>query len=111
MGDKHTPGPWHHHNGEQVHADYINAHGNRHHHIVATVAAHLEGKEHPAGIPFEFNAEANARLIAAAPDLLEALERIMHYAHLGASVSDVDTSEQPQFVRAKAAIAKARGEQ
>ena len=53
--------------------------------------------------------EANALLIAAAPDLLEALHRIMDYAHTGAAVRDIDTSEQPEFVAARAAIAKAEG--
>ena len=52
---------------------------------------------------------ANARLIAAAPDLLEALKRIMPYAHDGASIRDIDRSEQPEFVNARAAIAKAEG--
>jgi len=49
----------------------------------------------------------NARLIAAAPDLYEALAGIMHYARMGAHASDVDTSEQPAFVKAEAALAKA----
>lgn len=52
---------------------------------------------------------ANARLIAAAPELLEALRRIMEYAHLGASVCDIDVNEQPQFVNVRAAISKAEG--
>lgn len=51
--------------------------------------------------------DANARLIAAAPELLEALQRIMHYANTGASVCDVNTSEQPEFIAAREAIAKA----
>jgi hypothetical protein len=53
--------------------------------------------------------EANASLIAAAPDLLEALERIMDYAVDGANIRDVNIFEQPQFVNAYAAIAKAKG--
>ncbi|MBA3599599.1 MAG: hypothetical protein H0W40_19870 [Methylibium sp.] len=47
---------------------------------------------------------------AAAPDLLKALKGIMDYAATGARVSDVDTSEQPQFVNAYAAIARAEGQ-
>jgi glycyl-tRNA synthetase alpha subunit len=43
-------------------------------------------------------------------ELLYALERIMTYASIGASVTDVDTSEQPEFVNARAAIKRAKGE-
>lgn len=44
------------------------------------------------------------------PELVEALDRIMHYANMGASVCDVDTYEQPEFVAARAVLAKAKGE-
>ena len=47
--------------------------------------------------------EANARLIAAAPDLLEALENTLKFL-----VSE--TCEHPAAVSARAAIAKAKGE-
>ena len=50
------------------------------------------------------NAEANACLIAAAPDLLEALEDLERTAGLPAMVDD------PARVAARAAIAKAKGE-
>ena len=56
-------------------------------------------------------ATANARLIAAAPELLSALVRIMEYAHDGAAIRDINTSEQPEFINARAAIAKAEGKQ
>ena len=55
-------------------------------------------------------ADANAHLIAAAPDLYNALNRIMDYAHTGASVKDIIPEDQPQFIAAYAALAKARGE-
>ena len=45
--------------------------------------------------------QANARLIAAAPDLLEALEDVRH---------NVDSDEPEMWHRVNAAIAKARGE-
>jgi hypothetical protein len=51
------------------------------------------------------NAEANARLIAAAPDLLEALSLL---------VAGIENSVSPTFIplaKASAAIAKATGEQ
>ena len=51
-------------------------------------------------------AEANARLIAAAPDLLEALEAIVASEDPGWEEWDGATS---MFAVARAAIAKARG--
>jgi hypothetical protein len=50
--------------------------------------------------------QANARLIAAAPDLLEALRGVLGYADL-CSVP----AAQPACVKARAAISKATGEQ
>lgn len=49
--------------------------------------------------------EANARLIAAAPELLAALESML--THIG---MDEDEWNKPTFDQARAAIAKARGE-
>lgn len=49
------------------------------------------------------NTEANARLIAAAPDLLEALEMLVKWEKTGNPTSDLC------FYRARAAIAKANG--
>jgi transposase len=40
-------------------------------------------------------------------ELVQALHGIMDYAYTGAAVRDVDTTEQPQFVQAKAALEKA----
>lgn len=44
------------------------------------------------------------------PELVAALDRIMDYAHTGAAVRDVLTSEQPEFIAARKVLAKARGE-
>ena len=49
------------------------------------------------------NTEANARLIAAAPELLAALEKLVAWDETGTPVSDVC------FSQARSAIAKARG--
>jgi hypothetical protein len=86
---KHTPGPWG--------CTYTSNH------------AHDYRLSHPNGAPLPINApsndrseqRANAALIAAAPDLLEALEWISenHYAHHDIMVEV-----------ARAAIAAARGE-
>jgi hypothetical protein len=51
------------------------------------------------------NAEANARLIASAPELLEALQSLLYVAERWA-----DGVQFPSIINAKEAIAKATGE-
>lgn len=51
--------------------------------------------------------EANGRLLAAAPELLEALEAIIPWI----DQTGIADSDPPQYLAALAAIAKARGEQ
>jgi hypothetical protein len=62
-------------------------------------------------MPFEGNevARTNARLIAAAPEMLEALSNIM-CAHIGANIAEATTPELRHACHAaRAAIAKAKG--
>lgn len=56
----------------------------------------------------EANQEANARLIAAAPDLLEVLEKLLFMCQRQENFND--DGDGCMFERASAAIAKARGE-
>ena len=56
----------------------------------------------------EANQEANANLIAAAPDLLEALEELLSMCQRQEDFHD--DGDGRMFERASAAIAKARGE-
>ena len=86
-----TPGPWYYSSG-MVWAD-----------ADERVAIARADRNEPATLPTE--RDANARLIAAAPEMLEALEVIM-------SVSFFDTwlETQPVYKLALAAIQKARGE-
>lgn len=90
---KHTPGPWHIANGCQIRS----------------------AKDQIAKAWMTRNGEglANARLIAAAPELLEALELLAELAD-GFSVSGVYFTEQIENLvavrRAFAAIAKSKGE-
>lgn len=89
MSAKHTPGPWR-----------ITAQGK---HVVSVEDGRIcAAPEHMA----KWNWDANARLIAAAPELLEALELI-------ANTDPVEAALDPQrAVRvARAAIAKAEGQQ
>ena len=64
---QHTPGPWYV-TGDNIHAGYTTPGGDRVDRWVATISAGQNDK--PRMVDY-----ANARLIAAAPDLLAALER------------------------------------
>ena len=105
MSPSHTPGPWH-----------VGAHGEigtdesciaipcdkvREHIIIArSVSSKIGWRER----------NANTRLIAAAPDLLAALEALLHIA-----VWDDDYTTEEEFApvaeTARAAIVKAKGKQ
>jgi hypothetical protein len=84
----HTPGPW-------VVADSINA-ATVHCKVTEVIVADCRNLALDRGVP-----AANARLIAAAPDLLEALEEVLGWETL----CPLEVYEQ-----ARAAIRKARGE-
>ncbi len=109
MGDvKHTPGPW----------KIVFASGRYPYQIDAP-----NGSKGPGGIRFitrwgaismPSSAEglANARLIAASPDLLEALQGLLKTYLQAADSGDCgnwDARAEPQVIAALAAIAKATG--
>ena len=105
MKTEHTPAPWlRSRSGNQfqiVAGSDLNGEPNE---LIATV--------HPAAITIDREpcdeTRANARLVASAPDLLSALEALLHSAEsLHASC---DHSEPKSFEIARAAIAKAKGE-
>lgn len=103
---KHTPGPWFI-VGWEIHdrTTYFNTHGVRTGETPNSICA-----LHP--MPCD-NVDANARLIAAAPELLEALEHFI--AFYSDENSNVYKGSMPVFLRgvrneARAAIAKAKGE-
>lgn len=101
MKTKHTPGPWavdintnHAHEAETVRgADNVR--------IAATYKIHDQRDDKKAAY---FEARANARLIAAAPELLRALEFAKNELHYHPATRN---SEALEVVRA--AIAKATG--
>ena len=106
---KFTPGPWH----------LEDARGEDNEHLFWEVLgdsevyrghlATLQHSESISGTTREEN-DANALLVSAAPELYDALDRIMHYARIGAAASDVMPVDQPEFINAVSALKKARGE-
>lgn len=116
---KHTPGPWHIHvrNSHRLHVDadeiIIAQQGNKPpvaflHSVYLSCA--LKGKNEPRAWELaEQEVRANAALIAAAPDLLQALRDILAYSGID---PDADTRMGLREVNAaRAAIAKAEGRQ
>ena len=96
---RHTPGPWVARRLEEegfCYEDVMDEYG----YYIATCHEGVRG---------ERNADANARLIAEAPDLLAALQRIV--AVLDKQVASPHLAERASpLAQAKAAIAKATGE-
>jgi len=97
MAPKHTIGQWKVSKGGfgliEVETEWRDA--NNHRNIIAQMAQR--------NITDEETIEANAKLISAAPELLEALEMILNETNAG-------TWDCLPVVKAKAAIAKAKGE-
>jgi hypothetical protein len=116
MSAKHTPGPWAYYGGERwvgsateksllycadVHADAPGYRGN---------VCDIQSADHISGIT-RAEAAANARLIAAAPDLLEALYAVLDDVEdLDMYPSNAVGREAGAFDLVVAAIAKATGE-
>jgi len=116
---KHTPGPWEYVPGNEHHGPYVT------HEFGGTVAdlyvmsqPTIVKPAPPRPVPFMHEqAEHNARLIAAAPELLEALKRLLNYeGHMAWCAHGNDMSRPcvcglvEAHEVARAAIAKATGE-
>ena len=100
----HTPGPWRV-IFESIDPEWsvvTDARGN----IVANVNSET-GPDVPPLVSTKMPRDANARLIAAAPDLLAALEAVMNHPHVRAYLPYSPTDAV--FSGAMAAIAKAKG--
>ena len=95
---KHTPGPWRY--------DRSNGSPTTGQHMIAGAKPGYLAEVRDCG---SGDVQANARLIAAAPDLLDALQAIVK------SLSDQDDEglieHAQQMIDARAAIAKATGDQ
>lgn len=93
MNTKHTPGPW---NLTPIENRIVS--GNT---VIARIYAHTD-KGQPSNVaPFTEEDAANAKLIAAAPELLEALQELCADKYLA------DPINADRMGKAKAAIAKA----
>lgn len=99
----HTPGPWRV-NGFTIEADSreLNRDGIPYIDVIAHIYDnYLSSSE----------AESNARLVATAPELLEACEKAADYL-LGIGLdTDEDGEPSPEYTRLILAIAKARGKE
>ena len=96
----HTPGPW---KVSPVLPGYYEWVRNSDGHLVADCASILPSEE----------CEANAALIAAAPEMLGALEDLVHDIEVYEFEGDFEDDDDFKTTvdKARAAIAKARGEQ
>jgi hypothetical protein len=88
---KHTPGPWHaEHVGESDYGDVYEVYN-----VNTQIASSMW--------------EADARLIAAAPELLEALRYTLQYAEKLEKAAGLSSAANVSLDKARAAIAKAEG--
>lgn len=115
--NKHTPGPWEYAPSTDAHGPYVSGpYGDVADCYTMTNPNHAAVVNGGDSQPHHFcgeEADANARLIASAPELLEALEAMINnYVALANSgdCGNWDPEEEPQIIAARAAIAKARGE-
>ena len=108
MEATHTPGPWHAHFvsaiAEESDREFYTATGITTNSEVEFARDGARG-DLVAWIPHDRSHEANARLIAAAPDLLAALERLL----VESMVDEGEQCDMPAAQElARAALAKAR---
>ncbi|WP_148316759.1 hypothetical protein [Achromobacter xylosoxidans] len=107
MTTNHTPGPWARDTGSGFGCDVRAENGRK---VAATWGINNGDPNRPA---YRAECDANARLIAAAPELLEALEScVIWNGKRGPDDNLLPIDRQPgEIAKAMRAIAKAKGEQ
>ena len=103
MSGKWTPGPWHCHRNSVFWEFGSDERGQ-----LGDVCASAFSVEGWAPVNAEEVMEANARLIAAAPELAEALEAMVE--RFGHDIFTMPAEDRELLTRARAALAKAKGE-
>lgn len=102
---KHTPGPWRSHtNGSDFFVTATDFHGANGK-VAKCYVADVQKFRNESG---EDECQANAKLIAAAPDMLEALKGILNSFHESVKTT-ASLDEFPSLKAVQAAIAKAQG--
>jgi hypothetical protein len=102
--NKHTPGPWRAQPREGFEGEWEVVSTCETEWLIAAAAPHIDGDPD----------EANAHLIAAAPELLEALEAVLYWAELIAGDTtdkEAAANEEASIALARAAIAKVKGDE
>ena len=102
---KHTPGPWHYEKSEHWPHEFVITGSNEHGGYVLPILGRTHNWPH--------NAEANARLIAAAPDLLSVADEapILSKYHTAAGFESERfiADDEAWSTKKRAAISKATG--
>ena len=101
---KHTPGPWKPVKREQDLSE-PGKYSPEYYAIMEAVEGSLVAEVHHAGIEWE-EFKANARIVAAAPDLLKALKMAIH----ALQVHGIDETMAGEFEILTNAVAKVEGE-
>lgn len=112
MSTKHTPGPWMlvETPDESVISSWDIHVGEYKVSVFPYKRIYSEDRTH-SGLIIDKERMADARLIAAAPELLDALNRLLPMAEDGTFQYGANPDEDEDIIYARAAIAKATGEQ
>ena len=100
---KHTPGPW----TAEERDERILIWSDGSHDYLAALSLDADGADEEVADAYADERQANARLIAAAPDLLAACEAALRVCNLSGTG---ERDRRAAIAKLEAAVAKARGE-